>query len=79
MLVLKDVLYVPSLHRNLISISRLDHDGYECHFGNGKCAIWFDNACVGVAILHNELYLLSLREKVNSVCDVNMNVSSSEK
>jgi len=36
MLVLRDVLYVPSLHRNLISISRMNKDGYDCHFGNGK-------------------------------------------
>ena len=34
---LSDVLYVLSLHRNLISISRLDDDGYDCHFSNGKC------------------------------------------
>ena len=34
---LSDVLYVPSLRRNLISVSRLDDDGYDCHFGNGKC------------------------------------------
>ena len=33
---LLDVLYVPSLHRNLISVSCLDDDGYDCHFGNGK-------------------------------------------
>ena len=30
------VLYVPSLRRNLISVSRLDDDGYDCRFGNGK-------------------------------------------
>jgi hypothetical protein len=73
-LILRDVLYVPSLHRNLISVSRMDTDGYDCHFGNGKCEIWFNNACVGVALLHNELYLLSLRDKVPSICDANVNV-----
>ena len=40
MLVLRDVLFVPSLHRNLISVSRLDKDGYGCHFENGKCELW---------------------------------------
>jgi hypothetical protein len=59
----RDVLYVPSLYRNLISLSHLDKDNYECYFGHGKCAIWFNNAYVGVALLHSELYLLSLREK----------------
>ena len=34
---LTDVLYVPSLRRNLISVSYLDDDAYDCHFGNGKC------------------------------------------
>jgi hypothetical protein len=28
---LRDVLFVPSLHRNLISVSRLDKDSYECY------------------------------------------------
>ena len=79
MILLRDVLYVPSLHRNLISVSRLDKDNYECYFGHGKCAIWCNNTHVGVAFLHNELYLLSLREKVYSVCNVNEHVSASDK
>ena len=78
-LVLRDVLYVPSLHRNLISVSCLDKYHYECYFGHGKCAIWFTNAHVGVAFLQNELYLLSLRGKVHSVCNVNEHVSASNK
>jgi hypothetical protein len=78
-ILLKDVLYVPSLHRNLISVSCLDKDNYECYFGNGKCAIWFNNAYVGVALLHSKLYLLSLREKVYYVCQVNKHVFASDK
>jgi hypothetical protein len=31
---LNNVLYVSSLSRNLISISCLDDDGYDCQFGN---------------------------------------------
>ena len=46
---LSDVLYVPSLRRNLISVSRLDDDGYDCHFDNGKCRIVINNKCVGLA------------------------------
>jgi hypothetical protein len=71
LILLRDVLFVPSLHRNLISVSRLDKESFECYFAHGMCAIWFKDACVGVALLHNELYLLSLREKVHSVCNVN--------
>ena len=82
-LILRDVLYVPSLQRNLISVSCLDNDGYDCHFVNVKCKIIFNDACVGLAILQNELYLLSLCDDVNVVCDNenvacdNVNVSSS--
>ena len=79
MLVLKDVLFVPSLQRNLISVSRLDTDGFGCHFANGKCELWFDNNCIGDAVLYNDLYLLSMRDKVHSVCNVNVNESLSEK
>jgi hypothetical protein len=41
--------------------------------------MWFNNAYVGVAFLHNELYLLSLREKVYSMCKVNGHVSALDK
>jgi hypothetical protein len=63
----------------LISVSRLDKDGYECYFGYVKCAIWCNNAYVGVSLLHNGLYLLSLREKVLSVCNVKEQVSALDK
>ena len=72
-----DVLYVPSLHRNLISVSCLDDDGYDCHFGNDKCQIVFNNKCVGLAFWQDKLYLLSLSENVNAVNTENENVSSS--
>ncbi|XP_048543064.1 ribosomal RNA small subunit methyltransferase G isoform X1 [Triticum urartu] len=75
---LKDVLYVPSCHRNLISVSCLDKDNYECYFGHGNCVMWFNNAYVGDALLHDELYLLSLRGKVHSVCNGNEHVASNK-
>jgi hypothetical protein len=46
---LSDVLYVSSLRRNLISVSHLDDDGYDYHFGNGKCQILINNKYVGLA------------------------------
>ena len=65
-ILLRDVLFVPSIHRNLISVSRMDKDDYQCVFGHGKCAIWNKDVCVGIALLHDELYLLSLRESIHS-------------
>jgi hypothetical protein len=79
MILLRDVLFVPSLHRNLISVSHLDKDSYECYFAYGNCAIWFKDACVGTTLLHNKLYLLFLREKVHSLCNVNEQISLSNK
>jgi hypothetical protein len=78
-IMLRDVLFIPSLHRNLLSVSRLDKDSYECYFAHGKYAIWFKDASVGIALLHDELYLLSLCEKVHSVCNVNGKISLSNK
>ena len=46
---LTDVLYVPSLRRNLISVSCLDDDVFDCHFGNGQYKIMFNHKCVGLA------------------------------
>jgi hypothetical protein len=40
MILLRDVLFVPSLHRNLISVSSLDKDSYECYFAHDKCVVW---------------------------------------
>jgi hypothetical protein len=73
---LRNVLFVPSLQRNLISVSCLDNDGFDCHFRDGKYEILCNNECVGLAFQKQDLYLLSLRENVNSVCDANKNVSS---
>jgi hypothetical protein len=46
---LHNILYVPSLSRNLISVSCLDDDGYNCQFGNRQYLILFDNKVVGLA------------------------------
>ena len=73
---LKDVLYVPSLQRNLISVSRSDDDSIDCHFGDGKCEIQFNKECVGLAFRQDKLYLFSLSENVNVVSSKNENSSS---
>ena len=71
-----DIIYVPSLRRNLISVSRLDDDGYDCHFGNGKRQIVYNNKCVGLAFRQDKLYLLSLSKNMNAVSPENENASS---
>jgi hypothetical protein len=76
-MILRDVLYVSSLQRNLISVSCLDNDGYTCLFGDGRCLIECNDIVISIAFRRNDLYLISLRESVNSVCDDNANVFSS--
>ena len=77
LLKLSDVLFVPSLRRNLVSVSRLDDNGYDCHFSNGKCQIVYNNKRVDLAFRQDKLYLLSLSENVNDVSTKNENASSS--
>jgi hypothetical protein len=75
---LHNVLYVLSLSRNLISILCLDDDGYDCQFGNRQCLILFDNKVVGLAFRQDKLYMLSMHENVNVVCN-NENVVCKDK
>jgi hypothetical protein len=78
-LYLHDVLYVPSTRRNLISISCLDDDGFDCLFGKKQCLIKFNNEVVGRAFRHDKLYLLSIKDPINVISFENdVNVSSSK-
>lgn len=52
---MNNVLYVPSMRRNLISVSLLDDDGYQCLFGNHKCLIMHNNVDVGLAVRRDKL------------------------
>jgi hypothetical protein len=55
------------LSRNLISVSCLDDDGYDCQFGNKQCLILFDIKVMGLAFQEDNLYMLSMHENVNVV------------
>jgi hypothetical protein len=66
---LNNVLYVSSLSRNLISVSCLDDDGFDCQFDNRQCLILFDKEVVGFAFRQDKLYMLSMHENVNVVCN----------
>jgi hypothetical protein len=46
---LHNVLYVPSLSKNMIFVSCLDDDGYDCQFDNRQCLILFDSNVVSLA------------------------------
>jgi len=48
---LLDTLYVPSLSRNLVSLSKLDLTGYSFNFGNGCFNLFKHNHLIGTSIL----------------------------
>ena len=52
--------FIPSLRRNLISISSLDRHGYSFHFGGGKVDIFSNSVLIGNGVLFGNLYSLSL-------------------
>jgi hypothetical protein len=66
-LYLHDVIFVPSIRKNLISVSRLDDDGFDCLFGKKHCLITFNDEVVGRAFMHDKLYLLSIQDSINIV------------
>ncbi|KAJ9679813.1 hypothetical protein PVL29_021660 [Vitis rotundifolia] len=67
LLLLHDVAYIPSLRRNLVSVSTLDRQGYSFHFGGGKVDIFSNSVLIGNGVLFGNLYNLSLHH--GSFCD----------
>jgi hypothetical protein len=65
---LDEVLYVPSLKRNLISVSALTDSGHVCSFYKDKCVIQYNNISFGLAGGQVKLYILSLSD--NTVMNV---------
>ncbi|KAJ9696926.1 hypothetical protein PVL29_008922 [Vitis rotundifolia] len=66
-LLLQNVAYIPSLRRNLISVSILDRQGYTFHFEGGKVDIFCNSVLIGNAVLFGNLYSLSLHH--GPLCD----------
>ena len=61
---LKNTVYVPSMRRNLISLSKLDDSGFSFNFKNGFCLLSRDSQVVGKAVKCDGLYRLSLDSNV---------------
>jgi len=57
---LNDVVYIPSIRRNLISVSILDRCGYTFHFGSGRVHLYFNSLLVGSGTLSDGLYMVDL-------------------
>ena len=52
--------YIPSIKRNLISISILDRLAYSFLFGTGKVKLYRDLLLIGTKVLYGSLYRLEL-------------------
>uniref|UniRef100_A0A2N9EWH4 Integrase catalytic domain-containing protein n=1 Tax=Fagus sylvatica TaxID=28930 RepID=A0A2N9EWH4_FAGSY len=59
-LVLDDVVYVPSLRRSLISVSKLDSSGFGFHFGNKRFVLYSGSREIASSALCDGLYKLDL-------------------
>ena len=57
---LLDTFYVPSISRNLISLSKLDLAGYSFKFGNGCFSLYKSTCMIGSGTLFDGLYKLNL-------------------
>ena len=55
-----DVVYVPSLRRSLISISKLDSSDFGFHFGNKRFVLYSGSREIASGALCDGLYKLDL-------------------
>ena len=55
--------YVPSLFRNLVSLPKLDFDGYFIKFGNESFTLFKNTSFVGYGILSYGLYKFYLHDE----------------
>ena len=60
---LHDVLYVPKLHGNLISVSQLAQKGVKVSFDKRECVLSMDGIPMGSAFLEGKLYHLRIKTR----------------
>ena len=80
---LRDVAYIPSIRRNLISIPILNRLGYNFYFfffGTGKVNLYRDSLLIGNETLCGDLYRLGLYSLFSFSPNVNIvNITKSLK
>ena len=63
---LDNCVYVPSLVKNIISISSLCKKGFSCLINCNECSIYFNEIKYGVGILSNGIYILQTNNECSS-------------
>ena len=74
---LEECYYVPTIRRNIISISCLDKKGFEFIIKNNKCNFYLDNIFYGYAPCISGLYVLDT-EETNEMPIYNFDTKSSK-
>ena len=62
-----ETLYVPTISRNLISVSKLDCNGFNFEVGNKSFTLFQNSKVVGSGFLHDGLYCLNLHNAETSL------------
>ena len=57
------IFYAPSISRNLVSLPKLDLNGYFINFGNKSFSMFKNTSFVGSGILYNRLYKFKLNDQ----------------
>ena len=73
---MRNVLYIPNLSENLLSVGRFDKDGYNVSFGSGTCNIYDGNKNLIVtgSLLRNCIYKLNILENEENICNIALQV-----
>ena len=71
--------YIPSIKKNLISISILDRLAYSFLFGTGKVKLYRDLLLIGTKVLYGSLYRLELSALPFVSATLTVNTTSSSK
>jgi hypothetical protein len=62
---LEEVLYVPGMKRNIVSISALEDKGYKINFSEGRVLAWNKDSHISsskvIGVRENELYKLTIK------------------
>ncbi|KAK9033674.1 hypothetical protein V6N11_049860 [Hibiscus sabdariffa] len=64
---LENCYFVPSLTKNIISVSCLDKIGFEIIIKNNSCSFFYDNLFYGSAQLINGLYILNQENMIFNI------------
>ena len=76
---LQDVVYKPSIRRNLISLPILDRLGYSFLFGTGKVKLYQDSLLIDTRVLCGNIYILELSALPYVYVTLTINTASSSK